>query len=108
MARGEMVRYMAENQIKAIEEIKSFNRFNYTFCEKFSTKDTFVFVNKNSWEIALKELLLRYSYNADSGSVCLSYEVISDTVDYIRANKKIHKNWKNHIEEDFEKRSEKK
>lgn len=48
MARGEMVRYMAENQIKAIEEIKSFNRFNYTFCEKFSTKDTFVFVNKNS------------------------------------------------------------
>lgn len=43
MARGEMVRFMAENQIKDIEEIKYFNRLNYTFSEDFSTKDSFVF-----------------------------------------------------------------
>lgn len=43
MARGEMVRFMAENQIQDMEEIKNFNRLNYIFHEELSTKDTFVF-----------------------------------------------------------------
>lgn len=46
MARGEMVRFMAENQIKDLEEIKSFNRLNYTFSEEFSQKNTYVFIEK--------------------------------------------------------------
>ena len=31
MARGEMVRYMAENQIEAPEQIKAFDRLKYRF-----------------------------------------------------------------------------
>lgn len=43
MARGEMVRFMAENQVKNIQHIKKFDRLNYRFSEKLSDKDTFVF-----------------------------------------------------------------
>ncbi|NLY45840.1 MAG: peroxide stress protein YaaA [Tissierella sp.] len=45
MARGEMVRFMAENQIKDIEEIKNFKGLNYTFSEELSTKDLFIFIS---------------------------------------------------------------
>lgn len=44
MARGEMVRYMAENRIKFIEEIKSFKRLDYKYAEELSKEDTYVFV----------------------------------------------------------------
>ncbi len=43
MARGEMVRYMAENQIEDVEEIKNFNRLGYIFKEQLSTNNEFVF-----------------------------------------------------------------
>ncbi len=46
MARGEMVRFMAERQIEAPEEIKSFNRLNYYFSEELSEPDTYVFVKR--------------------------------------------------------------
>ncbi|MTI47173.1 peroxide stress protein YaaA [Sporosalibacterium faouarense] len=48
MARGEMVRFMAENQIKDIEEIKTFNRLNYTFRDKLSDENTYVFLKKKN------------------------------------------------------------
>ena len=44
MARGEMVRFMAENQIKDVKEIKRFDRLNYTFSEEFSNESTYVFI----------------------------------------------------------------
>ena len=44
MARGEMVRFMAENNITDAEEIKAFERQNYRFAQKYSDENTFVFV----------------------------------------------------------------
>ena len=44
MARGEMVRYMAEKQIRDPEQIKSFDRLNYHFDPARSGSDLFVFL----------------------------------------------------------------
>ena len=44
MARGEMVRFMAENQISDPEKIKLFSRLNYQYSAEHSTEDTFVFL----------------------------------------------------------------
>ena len=44
MARGEMVRYMAENNVQKPEDIKAFDRLNYSYSEKYSDKDNFVFI----------------------------------------------------------------
>lgn len=48
MARGEMVRFMAENRIEDVEEIKSFNRLNYTFSDKLSNENTYVFIKEGA------------------------------------------------------------
>lgn len=44
MARGEMVRFMAENTISSPENIKYFNRLKYQFSPKDSDKYNFVFI----------------------------------------------------------------
>lgn len=44
MARGEMVRFMAENQITAPEELRLFDRLGYSFCEARSDEQTYVFI----------------------------------------------------------------
>ena len=44
------------------------------------------------------------NYKADSKGTILNYEVISETVSYMRANRSISENWKAPIEEDFKKR----
>lgn len=36
MARGEMVRFMAENQIEQPEKLREFSRMGYCFSEKYS------------------------------------------------------------------------
>ncbi len=46
MARGEMVRFMAEKQIKSVEEIKKFNRLNYVFGEDLSNENKYVFIKE--------------------------------------------------------------
>ena len=46
MARGEMVRFMAENQITDPEKIKSFDRLNYRFDPARSDDELFVFTLK--------------------------------------------------------------
>ena len=46
MARGEMVRYMAEHQIKTPEDIKSFDRLDYAFDPERSDERTYVFVKR--------------------------------------------------------------
>ena len=44
MARGEMVRFMAENQIEDPEQIKSFDRLNYRLDPIRSNDDLYVFI----------------------------------------------------------------
>ena len=44
MARGEMVRFMAENRIKDPEQIKAFDRLNYRFDENRSDDKLFLFI----------------------------------------------------------------
>lgn len=44
MARGEMVRYMSENSIEDVEDIKSFNRLGFRYNDELSDKDKYVFV----------------------------------------------------------------
>ena len=53
MARGEMVRYMAENQIKDLEEIKSFDRLDYQYDPTLSNEETYVFVRKGMQSCSL-------------------------------------------------------
>lgn len=48
MARGEMVRFMAEKQIEDAEEIKSFNRLNYVFSDELSNENTYIFIKRES------------------------------------------------------------
>ncbi len=43
MARGEMVRYMAEHQITDIEDIKQFQGLGYRFQETLSSSEEFIF-----------------------------------------------------------------
>lgn len=44
MARGEMVRFMAENQIEDLEDIKQFHALGFSFSEKRSDRDRYVFL----------------------------------------------------------------
>ena len=48
MARGEMVRYMAENRLSAPEQVRAFDRLDYSFDEGRSSEDTYVFIRKTS------------------------------------------------------------
>jgi len=45
MARGLMVRYLAENQIENVEKIKNFSELNFSYSEEHSTEKEFVFLN---------------------------------------------------------------
>ena len=44
MARGEMVRFMAENQITNSAQIKDFNRLDFQFSSPHSSSEKFVFI----------------------------------------------------------------
>ena len=46
MARGEMVRYMAENRIEDPDKIKEFSRLDYRYSAEDSDSDKFVFIKK--------------------------------------------------------------
>jgi len=46
MARGEMVRYMAEYNIQNEEQIKQFNGLNYTYSPNHSTINNYVFLKE--------------------------------------------------------------
>lgn len=46
MARGEMVRYMAERQITRVEDIKGFDGFDFAFAEALSDENTYVFIQQ--------------------------------------------------------------
>lgn len=44
MARGEMVRYMAQNRIQQPEAIKKFDCLGYRYSKELSSEDTFIFI----------------------------------------------------------------
>lgn len=46
MARGEMVRFMAEKEIENPEEIKKFDRLGYVFREELSSEKNYIFIKK--------------------------------------------------------------
>lgn len=48
MARGEMVRYMAEHDVKDLEEIKGFDRLGFVFQPDRSSETEFVFVREKA------------------------------------------------------------
>ena len=48
MARGEMVRYMAENGIENPEDIKKFDRLDYIFRADLSSDTDYVFERKTA------------------------------------------------------------
>lgn len=50
MARGEMVRYMAENQIITPEQIKAFDRLHFRFDKLHSNDTRFVFIRNSILE----------------------------------------------------------
>jgi UPF0246 protein FP0718 len=43
-ARGRMVRFLAENEIRSVEDLKGFNTDGYAFSEKFSKGNELVFI----------------------------------------------------------------
>ncbi len=46
MARGEMVAFMAQNNIHSVDEIKKFDRLGYSFNHDFSTDTKLVFIKE--------------------------------------------------------------
>ncbi|MGC5773484.1 peroxide stress protein YaaA [Paenibacillus pabuli] len=44
MARGEMVRYMAEHQITDVKDIRRFDRLNFGYSEERSDESTYIFI----------------------------------------------------------------
>ena len=44
MARGEMVRYLAENNISTLDGLKSFNKLGYKYSEEESNNNTYIFI----------------------------------------------------------------
>ena len=57
MMRGEMVRYMAEKQIKHFKELQAFERLGYRFSPQRSDETTYVFLKHNQtddiWTIGI-------------------------------------------------------
>ncbi len=48
MARGEMVRFLAERQADAPEQLKAFDRLDYRFSEEHSDEETYVFIRRKT------------------------------------------------------------
>ena len=48
MARGEMVRYLAENQVEDPEEMKAFSRMDYHFSPAYSDASTYTFLHSKA------------------------------------------------------------
>lgn len=48
MARGEMVRFLAERKIRDPDGVRMFSRLNYQYREDLSDTRTYVFVRKSS------------------------------------------------------------
>ena len=47
MARGEMVRFLAENGIDCLEEVREFHELGFSYSEKYSCENKYVFIKDN-------------------------------------------------------------
>ena len=47
MARGEMVRYLAENNIDTLDDVKQFHGLGYEFSNEYSTEKEYIFLKKS-------------------------------------------------------------
>lgn len=50
MARGEMVRYMAQNKIEDVEQLCGFSSLGYRYSKERSTKEEFIFIKQRNEE----------------------------------------------------------
>ena len=48
MARGEMVRYMAEHKVESLEQLKEFHRLGYRYHKEVSNEKTMIFIKEDS------------------------------------------------------------
>lgn len=48
MARGEMVRFMAERHVQKPQEMKAFDRLGYRFCEERSDEKNYIFLRQKT------------------------------------------------------------
>lgn len=48
MARGEMVRFMAERHVQKPQEMKAFDRLGYRFCEERSNEKNYIFLRQKT------------------------------------------------------------
>lgn len=55
IARGEMVRYLAEKQVESLDSVKKFNRLGYRFHEELSNNDHYVFTRSQSFKISMND-----------------------------------------------------
>lgn len=55
MARGEMVRFMAENRIRDVKEVREFDRLEYQFADEMSSAEEYVFVRTERVNNGYKE-----------------------------------------------------
>ncbi len=55
MARGEMVRYMAEQQVKTPEDMQNFDRLGYCFFQEGSTADIYVFIKEKAEHMYIEQ-----------------------------------------------------
>lgn len=55
MARGQMVRFLAENQVEDIEGIRAFHQMGYRFSDECSKDDTYVFLKERDEANILNE-----------------------------------------------------
>ena len=46
MARGEMVRFLAENKIEVPEDIKNFNRLGFKYSKELSNDTKYIFLKE--------------------------------------------------------------
>ena len=46
MARGEMVRWLSQNQMENLEDVKAFRELGYAFVPELSTEKEYVFLNQ--------------------------------------------------------------
>ena len=46
MARGEMVRFMAEQKVESVEELKKIEGLDFKFCKELSGEKEYVFLRK--------------------------------------------------------------
>lgn len=57
MARGEMVRFLAEKQADSFKMVKEFDRLDFSFSSELSTETKFVFIKRKNYDSIADEIM---------------------------------------------------